>query len=87
VATPTSKLRFAWASCSETAFFWLSASSIELGERDVEYATATRTIRSCWAELKMKSACGPAASVVGLDYVLIAEQRATLTRSLSGNCG
>jgi hypothetical protein len=28
VATPTSKLRFAWASCSTTAFFWLSASSM-----------------------------------------------------------
>ena len=27
VATPTSKLRFACASCSDTAGFWLSASS------------------------------------------------------------
>ena len=51
VATPTSKLRFACASCSETAFFWLSASSmLNSASRMSKYVMATRTIRSCCAE-------------------------------------
>ena len=52
VATPTSKLRFACASCSDTATFWISFSSmLNCASRMSKYATATRMIRSCCATL------------------------------------
>jgi hypothetical protein len=58
VATPTSKLRLACASCSDTARFCASASStLNCASSTSKYATATRMIRSCCAEASVKSAC------------------------------